>query len=405
VSVQSANKRGYLCALLAPNQHRLLPRLTHPFSEPGLYSVHRSLRHFAEDTALNLEDFGWDFFFEKHCANYQNGNLVPARVSFQGRGLYRLISEDGELWAEIGGALRHDSLESGDLPVCGDWVLADNPLGSDRTVIRFLLPRRTSFSRKQAGTAVEQQVVAANIDTVCLVSGLDSDFNPRRIERYLAIAYESGARPVIVLNKADICLHISDRIADGMSVAPGIPVLAVSATAGSGIEDILNYVGRGQTIAFLGSSGVGKSSIVNRLLGRPAQEVQETDVYTGRGIHTTSARQLFLLPSGGLIMDTPGMREIQVWSVDAGLDTAFEDINTLAEGCRFRDCSHQSEPGCRVQAAVLHGELDARRLANYVKIRKEASYIELKRAHSANWVEKERWKKVAKAVKRLKPGR
>jgi ribosome biogenesis GTPase len=373
------------------------------FFEPGLACVHRGLRHFPEDTALNPEDFGWNSFFEVHCANNQNDSLAPARVSFQGRGMYRLISEGGELWAEIAGALRHDSLDSGDLPACGDWVLADNPMGRDRTVIRFVLPRRTSFSRKQAGTGMERQVIAANIDTVCLVSGLDSDFNPRRIERYLAIAYESGARPVIVLNKADICLEVSDRMAEAMSLAPGVPVLAVSATAGCGVEDILKYIGRGQTIAFLGSSGVGKSTIVNRLLGRSAQEVRETDSYTGRGLHTTSARQLFLLPSGGLIMDTPGMREIQVWSVDEGLDTAFEDIKALAEECRFRDCSHQSEPGCRVRAAVLQGELDARRLANYFKIRKEARYVELKRDHSASWVEKERWKKVARAARKRNP--
>jgi ribosome biogenesis GTPase len=326
-------------------------------------------------------------------------------VSFQGRGVYRLISESGELWGEIGGGLRHDSLHSGDLPACGDWVLIDNPLGGDRTVMRFLLPRKTSFLRKQAGTAAERQVVAANIDTVCLVSGLDSDFNLRRIERYLAIAHESGARPVIVLNKADICLEVSDRIADAMSVAHGAPVLAMSATTGCGIEDILRWVERGRTLAFLGSSGVGKSSIVNRLLGRSAQAVRETDSFTGRGLHTTSARQLFLLPTGGVIMDTPGMREIQVWSLDAGLDTAFEDIQSLAEGCRFRDCSHQNEPGCRVQAAVLQGELDIRRLANYFKIRKEACYIELKKAHSANWVEKERWRKVAKAAKKRNPGK
>jgi len=354
---------------------------------------------------MNLEDFGWNSFFEDHCANNQNDNLVPARVSFQGRGMYRLISGVGEVWAEISGALRHDSLDSEDLPACGDWVLADNPMGLDRTVIRFLLPRRTSFSRKQAGTAMERQVIAANIDTVCLVSGLDADFNPRRIERYLAIAYESGSRPVIVLNKADICLEVPARIAEALSLAPGVPVLAVSATAGFGVEGIMNYIGRGQTIAFLGSSGVGKSSIVNRLLGRSAQEVRETDPYTGRGLHTTSARQLLLLPFGGLIMDTPGMRELQLWSVDAGLDTGFEDIKALAEGCRFRDCSHQSEPGCRVQAAVLQGELDARRLANYFKLRKEACYIELKRAHSASWVEKERWKKVARAARKLKPER
>jgi ribosome biogenesis GTPase len=353
---------------------------------------------------LNLADFGWNSFFENHRANNQNENLIPARVSFQSRGMYRLLSECGELWAEIGGALRHEWLDAGDLPACGDWVLVDNPAPGDRTIIRFLLPRKTHFSRKQAGTAMESQVIAANIDTVCLVSGLDSDYNPRRIERYLVIAYESGARPVIVLNKADICLKAADRVREIMSMAPEVPVLAVSATAGIGIEDILRYLGRGQTVAFLGSSGVGKSSIVNRLLGRSAQEIRTTDSHTGRGVHTTSARQLFLLPAGGLIMDTPGMRELQIWLVDPGLDIAFEDINMLAERCRFRDCSHQNEPGCSVQAAVLSGELDSQRLANYFKIRKEASYIESKRVHSASWVEKERWKKVAKAARQMKPG-
>jgi ribosome biogenesis GTPase / thiamine phosphate phosphatase len=394
-----------LYALLIIKSAQTASLFMSPFQTGNRAALYRSLRHFPEDTALNLEDFGWNSFFEDHCANNQNDNLLAARVSFQGRGIYRLLSERGELWAEIGGALRHGWIGSGDPPVCGDWVLADNPMGKeDRTVIRFLLPRRTSFSRKQAGTAMDRQIIAANIDTVCLVSGLDSDFNPRRIERYLAIAWESGARPVIVLNKADICLQVSDRIAEAMSLAPGVPVLAVSATAGGGIDDILNYIGRGQTVAFLGSSGVGKSSIVNRLLGRSAQEIRETDSHTGRGMHTTSARQLFVLPAGGLIMDTPGMRELQVWAVDAGLDTAFEDIQILAEGCRFRDCSHQSEPGCRVQAAAMQGDLDAVRLANYFKIRKEACYIELKRAHSASWVEKERWKKVAKAAKKLDPG-
>jgi ribosome biogenesis GTPase / thiamine phosphate phosphatase len=319
--------------------------------------------------------------------------------------MYRLISETGELRAELGGALRHGRSGSGDLPTCGDWVLADSPKGRDWTIIRFILPRRTSFSRKQAGTVTDRQVVAANVDTVWLISGLDSDFNPRRIERYLAVAWDSGARPVIVLNKADICLDLSSRIAETMSLAPGVPVFAVSAISGRGIEDLQNCIGKGQTVAFLGSSGVGKSSLVNRLLGRSAQEVRETDLSTGRGLHTTSARQLFLLPSGGVIMDTPGMRELQIWSVDAGLDTAFEDIKALAEGCRFRDCCHQSELGCRVRAAILEGELDSGRLANYFKIRKEACYIELKRAHSASWVEKERWKKVARAAKKRKPGR
>jgi ribosome biogenesis GTPase / thiamine phosphate phosphatase len=352
---------------------------------------------------VNLEDIGWNSYFNAYCESHQNNNLIPARVTFQGKGMYRLLSESGELWAEIGGALRHESIGSGNLPACGDWVLADNPLGLDRTVIRFLMPRRTLFSRQQAGTTIGRQVIAANIDTVCLVSGLDSDFNPRRIERYLAIAWESGARPIIVLNKADICVEVSIRIAETMSMAPGVPVLAVSTIDGSGIDDILKFAGRGQTLALLGSSGVGKSSIVNRLLGKSVQEVREIDSNTGRGIHTTAARNLFILPTGGLIMDTPGMREIQIWSVNEGIDATFEDIKTLAEGCRFRDCSHQTEPGCQVRAAVAQGELDAGRLTNYFKLHKEAQYSELINSHSANWVEKKRWKKIAKMVRKLDP--
>jgi ribosome biogenesis GTPase len=394
---------GIVCALSVRIPHGLLPIYFIPIPEPGHTCVHCRPCHYLEDAALKLEDFGWNTYFQDHRAKYQSDNLIPARVSFQGREIYRLMSEQGELRAEIAGSLRHESMASESLPACGDWVLADNPMGQDRTVIRFLLPWRTSFSRKQAGKAIGSQVVAANIDTVCLVSGLDSDFNPRRIERYLAIAWESGARPVIILNKADICLEVPSRIAEAMSLAPGVPVIAVSAMDGRGMEDILNYAEHGQTLALLGSSGVGKSSIVNRLLGRSSQEVREIDADTGRGIHTTAARQLFLLPSGGLIMDTPGMRELQIWSVDEGLGTAFEDIKALAEGCHFRDCSHRTEPGCRVRAAVDQGELDAGRLANYFKLCKEAHYIELKRTHSANWVEKDRWKKMARTARKRIP--
>jgi len=358
---------------------------------------------FLEDTTLKLEDLGWNSYFQNQSENHQSKNLIPARVIFCSRGIYRLASENGDLWAEIAGSFRHKTSGSEDFPVCGDWVLVDNPIEADRTVIRFLLPRKTLFSRQQAGTAPGQQGLAANVDTVCLVSGLDSDFNMRRIERYLAIAWESGARPVIVLNKADLCEELPVRLAEARSLSPGVPVLAVSAANGCGMEELLACAGRGQTLALLGSSGVGKSSIVNRLLGKSVQDVCETDFDTRRGMHTTVTRKLFLLPSGCLIMDTPGMRELQAWSIDSGLDTVFEDINSLAERCRYRNCTHQSEPGCQVCAAVERGELDAGRLANYFKLSKEARYIELKNAHSSSWVERERWKKGAKAARNLIP--
>ncbi len=349
---------------------------------------------------MNREDWGWNSFFQNNYIHRQRNGLIPARVIFQGREIYRIISEQGESWAEIAGALRREPPGSGNLPVCGDWALADDPTGRDRTTIRALLPRKTAFSRQQAGTAVGQQVAAANIDIVCLVCGLDSDFNPRRIERYLAVAWESGARPIIALNKADVCDDVPARIAEAAASAPGVPVFATSATNGNGIEDILSCAGRGQTLALLGSSGVGKSSLVNRLLGNCAQNVRETDS-RGKGMHTTVARQIFLLPSGGLIMDTPGMREIQIWSADGGLDAAFEDIQALARECRFRNCSHHTEPGCRVRESIAQGELDNARFANYLKLRNEARYIELKKSHSANWVEKERWKKIAMGAKEV----
>jgi ribosome biogenesis GTPase / thiamine phosphate phosphatase len=352
---------------------------------------------------LNLEDLGWNSFFQNQNVHYQQENLIPARVIFCSRGLYRLASERGELWAEVAGSLRYKSLESEALPVCGDWVLADNAPDGDRSVVRVLLSRNTQFVRQQAGTTPGPQVVAANVETIGIVCGLDSDFNLRRIERYLAIAWESGARPVILLNKADICEEIPIRMAETMSLAPGVPVLAVSAENGSGMEELLRFAGRGQTLALMGSSGVGKSSIVNRLVGSAIQVVRETDAETGRGIHTTAARHLFVLPAGGLVMDTPGMRELQAWSVDSGIDAVFDDIKRLAVGCRYRNCSHQSEPGCRVNAAIASGELEAARLTNYQKLSKEARYIELKHAHNASWVERERWKKIAKQARKAPP--
>mgnify|MGYP003755896415 CR=1 FL=1 len=387
---------------LKPQPAQTVPSFLFPILSPHWPALPRSAQP-SEDSALNLEDLGWNSFFEKQLSRHHDDNLTPARVSFQGRGLYRLLSARGELWGELGGTLSRELISSGDFPVCGDWVLADNISDSDRTVIRFLLPRMTSFSRKRAGTALGPQIVATNVDTVCLVSGLDSDFNPRRIERYLTVAWESGARPVIVLNKTDVCREVSRRITEVTALAPGVDVIAVSATEGSGIDDIRRYAGPGQTIAFLGSSGVGKSSLVNSLLGRSAQKIHEIDPSTGRGLHTTTTRELFLLPTGGLIMDTPGMREIQIWASDAGLDTAFEDIAVLAEGCRFRDCTHQSEPGCLVRDAIDQGELQSERLANYHKLSREADYIELKTTHSVSWVEKERWKKIARAARKLKP--
>ena len=287
----------------------------------------------------------------------------------------------------------------GIFPPSGDWVVAGRSDDSSPAVIHGVLPRRSVFVRRAAGTASEEQVVAANVDTVFLVSGLDHDYNPRRIERYLTLAYESGADPVIVLNKADLHENPDQAVLETEAVAFGVPILLVSARSGRGLDAFRNALGPGMTGALLGSSGVGKSTLINALLGREALRTAEVRNDDGKGRHTTTHRELIPLPGGSVLMDTPGMRELQLVGDEASVAQAFDEIAELATGCRFKDCSHAGEPGCAVQTALARGELDMERYESYLRQRKEIRHHQVERDIHLKNKEKKRWKAIHRSMK------
>ena len=319
----------------------------------------------------DLNALGWDDGFAAALAALAAPGLAPARVAVEHNHLYRVHAAAGELLAEAAGSLRHAAGGPDGLPAVGDWVAIRS--GGRRASIRAILPRRSCFARKAAGDPTQRQVVAANVDTVLLVAGLDGDFNPRRVERYLVAAAESGAAPAVVLNKTDLCPAAEQAAAlEAMrAAAPGVPVHATSCARAAGLDALEGYLAPGRTVALLGSSGVGKSSIINGLLGSERQQTRRVHGRTSRGRHTTVHRELLLRPGGGVIIDTPGMRELQLWDSGRALEAAFDDIEALAAGCRFRDCGHRSEPGCAVRAAVADGSLPAARLGHFHRLEDE----------------------------------
>jgi ribosome biogenesis GTPase / thiamine phosphate phosphatase len=301
--------------------------------------------------------------------------------------------DGGEIFATLTGKLRYETRHREDLPAVGDFVAVRD------TVIEEVLPRKTVFLRKAVGDALEAQVIAANIDTVFVVSGLDGDFNVRRLERYYATARSSGAQCAIVLNKADLSDNLEARIREVRAIAPGADVVAISALHGDGIDALRPWLGAGETVAFVGSSGAGKSTLINRLLGRERQSTGAVREADSRGRHTTTHRELVETPTGALLIDTPGLRELQPWAGADDVDGAFPDIEELAAECRYRDCSHNAEEGCAVQAAIDDGTLDPGRFSSYVKMRKEAAYLERQLDVRAQLDQKAAWKKIHKAMR------
>jgi len=319
---------------------------------------------------LDLESLGWDASFADAFRQFEQDGLAPARVAVEHRSEYVVYTEDGELRAELTGRLRHGD----EHPAVGDWVAVALRTAEGRATIQAVLPRRSAFVRKVAWSETKPQVVAANVDVVFVVCGLDTNYSARRIERYLTLAWESGAQPVVLLTKADLCDEVEARVYEIESVAFGVPVHSVSAPHGDGVETVRAYVPAGRTAALLGSSGVGKSTLVNTLVGEEllaTREIRED----GRGRHTTTHRQLVPLPHGGLVLDTPGMRELQLWDADEGLHTAFADVDALAAECRFADCAHRHEPGCAVRAALADGALDVERFESWQKLRRELEWL------------------------------
>jgi ribosome biogenesis GTPase / thiamine phosphate phosphatase len=330
-----------------------------------------------------LAQLGWNDELAAQLEEHAPG-LQPGRVTVQHRGAWEIATAHEDVLAEITGRFRH-AAEPGELPVVGDWVaLRDGQIDA-------VLPRRSKFSRKTPFTEVSEQVLVANVDVAFLVMGLDDrDFNLRRLERYLTTAWEGGTTPVIVLNKADLADDLETKLAETEAVAFGVPVLAVTALAGEGVGGLLAYLDGAKTGVLLGSSGVGKTTLINALLvdGRYATGAVRND---GRGRHTTTHRELIVLPGGGILIDTPGLRELQLWDADDGLDRAFADIAELVTECRFSDCAHDTEPGCAVRAALADGSLPVERWESYLKLQRELAHLERKLDPRLRAEERKKW--------------
>lgn len=329
---------------------------------------------------MNLEKLGWNNYFEEEFRVYFNKGLIAGRIVSQQKNNYLLHYEKGIIAAKLAGKFRYNVAYSKDLPAIGDWVAVQLIEGSTQGIIQGVLPRKNCFARKQpisggrkirngiiVGGHIEEQVVASNIDTAFIVSGLDGNFNITRIERYITLAYNSGVNPVIILNKADACNNIDEYKTKVNDIAIGIPIFCISAISNIGMEVFKEYLSYGKTVVFFGSSGVGKSTIINYLLGEEKQKTGSVSSANGKGRHTTTSKELFYHDSGAMIIDTPGLRELQLWGDENGVEESFKDVASLAGNCKFKDCNHDKEPGCAIKQAIEDGIISQERFESYIK--------------------------------------
>ncbi len=349
---------------------------------------------------MNLIDLGWNHFFQQQITTDEL-EAIPARVFRQDLNQYHLFAESGQLKGILPGRLRNASYSKADLPTVGDWVLVSPITGgeADHVQIERLLDRKSKFSRKEAGETLDEQVIAANIDIAFIVSSLDDDFSPGRIQRYLLLAKDSGALGVILLNKADLCEDVEEKQIDLQRMAGDTPIHVLSAMQDEGLEQIADYLQPGSTCVLMGSSGVGKSTIINRLLGFDKFETGEVRVEDSKGRHTTTFRELAIASNGSLIIDTPGMRELQIWADSTSLDEHFDDVQEIALQCKFNDCQHQSEPGCAVVAALNDGSLTEERLQSYYKLKREIQHFESQETAATRAKRKQDFKKFTKSIR------
>lgn len=351
---------------------------------------------------MTVARYGWDAHFAKCFEPFRRQGFQAGRVISENKNHFRLLTSEGEFQAKCSGGMFYRSSGKGDLPVVGDWVAYKKIEKGEATGrIQHVLERKSKFSRKIPGKLTQEQPVAANVDTIFLISGLDNNYNLRRIERYLTLAWESGSTPVILLNKSDVCDNVEAKIREVEMVSGLATIHVISALHKTGLAELKQYLGEGKTVAALGSSGTGKSTLLNSLLGLSVQATKETGV-AGKGMHTTRLRELFILPSGTLFIDTPGMRELQLWNAESGIEDSFADISVLSNNCRFADCQHRNEPGCAVKAAVDSGELNERRFQNYLGMQKELEHLDQRQDTKAILEKKASDKRFGKMLKRMK---
>lgn len=354
---------------------------------------------------MELTDLGWRIEYNTCFEQCTDSNLEIGRISFENRSQYRALTTNGEITAFVMGKMHYESESAIDLPVVGDWILYKKLDGTPPSgVIQSILPRHSLFARKEPWSHNKIQPIASNVDIVFITVGMDHDFNLARIERYLTLAWESNAQPVVVLTKADICDDFETKLNAVRNIALNADVIAISVINETGIIELRKYLTLGTTIALLGSSGVGKSTLTNYLLGAEIQKVKDVRKDDNKGRHTTTNRQLIVLPSGALVIDTPGMRELQLTDADDGFTTVFQDIEILASDCRYTDCRHETEPGCAVIQAFKNGTLDKKRLDNYRKMAKEMDYYNRKQNQGSAQIEKSKWKAIHKEIRNFKKG-
>ncbi|MHB1457503.1 MAG: ribosome small subunit-dependent GTPase A [Armatimonadota bacterium] len=354
---------------------------------------------------MELANLGWKKEYDQYKEQIDDSEIELGRVSSENRSQYRVFTADGEITAYIMGKMHYESESAVDLPIVGDWVTFKILDGTPPSgVIQSILPRHSLFARKDPSSHNKIQPIASNIDIVFITVGMDQNFNLPRIERYLTLAWESNAKPVVVLTKADLSDDFETKLKSVRDIAFNVDVIAISVVDETGMEELRKYLTPGTTIALLGSSGVGKSTLTNYLLGEEKQKVLEVRKDDSKGRHTTTNRQMIILPSGALVIDTPGMRELQLTDADEGFTTVFQDIENLASDCRYTDCRHETEPGCAVIQALKTGLLDKKHVENYQKLAKEIDYHNRKQNQTAALIEKSKWKSIHKIQREFKKG-